>query len=69
MADFGTDHARVIARATPWELEVLEFAAGSMGPKVAAAVSVAHAGKIAMIGALGSLVSILEGEAGTWVQS
>lgn len=67
MRDFGTPQAQVMKRATPTQLADLPFAAGSMGPKVAAAVSLAKAGKIAMIGALGDLDAILAGQAGTWV--
>jgi carbamate kinase len=68
MKDFGTDQAQVIARTTASELQDLEFAAGTMGPKVAAAISVVQSGGIAMIGALSSLDAILVGKAGTWVQ-
>ena len=69
MTDFGTDHARVIPRTTPQALASLEFAPGTMGPKVSAAISVAQSGKVAMIGALNALDEILAGAAGTWVQN
>lgn len=68
MTDFGTKHANVIARTTPKNLTRLDFAAGTMGPKVAAAISMAQSGKVAMIGALESLNAILAGDAGTWVE-
>jgi carbamate kinase len=65
--NFGAPDASLIARATPCELAEHTFPAGSMGPKVAAAVSMAKAGKIGMIGALNDLNAILAGKAGTWV--
>lgn len=69
MSNFGTPDARCIARTTPEALSAQTFAPGTMAPKVAAAVSLAKAGKIAMIGALGSLDAILAGRAGTWVEA
>jgi carbamate kinase len=67
MADFGTPAARPLRQVTPKELAAYDFPAGTMGPKVAAAVALAEAGKRAAIGALGDLEAILKGEAGTWV--
>jgi carbamate kinase len=65
---WGTPDARPIARATPTELRRLEFATGSMGPKVEAACRFVEAtGGIAAIGALEDAALILAGEAGTTV--
>jgi carbamate kinase len=69
MTGFGTTEAKLLARTTPKELLSMKFAPGTMDPKVEAAISMARAGKIAMIGALGPLKEILEGTAGTWVQA
>jgi carbamate kinase len=67
--DWGTPEARRIDRATPDELEVHEFAAGSMGPKVEAACTfVRETGKRAAIGALADIEAIVRGEAGTIVE-
>ena len=68
MTDFGTPAQRALRRATPDALEGLAFAAGSMGPKVTAAVAMARAGRRAAIGAIGELEAILAGEAGTWIE-
>ena len=52
------------------EVRTTEFAAGSMGPKVAAACRFATAtGKSAAIGALADLDRILAGETGTTISS
>ena len=67
MTDFGTTEAKLLARTTPHALSSLQFSPGTMGPKVAAAISMAKVGKIAIIGALGPLEEILAGKAGTWV--
>ena len=67
--DWGTPQARRIDRSTPEELESFEFAAGSMGPKVAAACAFARAtGNRAAIGALADIEAIVAGEAGTSVE-
>jgi carbamate kinase len=51
---------------TPEELRAHPFPAGSMGPKVAAAVQfVERTGKRAAIGALADIEKIVAGEAGT----
>jgi carbamate kinase len=68
MTGFGTTEAKLLKRATPKELLSIKFPPGTMGPKVEAAISMAKAGKIAMIGALGPLKEILEGTAGTRIQ-
>lgn len=65
---WGKPEARGIKRASPAALQTYEFAAGSMGPKVAAACQFAErSGKAAAIGALADLPAILEGEAGTTI--
>ena len=66
--DWGTPTQRAIRRATPASLADIGFAAGSMGPKVAAACAFAQAtGKKAAIGALEDLSRIIAGEAGTTI--
>ena len=60
--------ARLLAKATPAEMVQYNFAAGSMGPKVEAAVEfVKLTGKRAAIGALEDIERIVKGEAGTTV--
>lgn len=69
MTGWGTSGARPIRRADPEQLEVLDFAVGSMGPKVAAACDFARAtGRSAMIGALSDAVAVLRGDAGTTIR-
>jgi carbamate kinase len=69
-ADWGKPTQRAIRRASPAALAAMSFAAGSMGPKVAAACHFAAAtGKKAAIGALAELNKIIAGEAGTTVWS
>lgn len=66
--DWGTPQQRPIRRATPEALGELEFAAGSMGPKVQAACDfVRTTGHRAAIGALDQITGLLEGTAGTTV--
>lgn len=64
-ADFGTPDQRLIAQATPDQLAAMTFAPGTMAPKVAAAITMARAGRLAMIGALAELPAILRREVGT----
>lgn len=69
---FGTDHAEELERLTVREAHELfdagEFAAGSMGPKVTAAVDfVEGGGARAAIGDLDEAVAVLEGAAGTTI--
>jgi carbamate kinase len=65
---WGTPEQRRLERVTPAELRAMDFAAGSMGPKVdAAARFVEHTGKRAAIGALGEIEAIVDGTAGTQV--
>lgn len=67
--DFGTPQARSIARIGAETLTRTRFAAGSMGPKVAAAVDfVAATGHPAAIGRLEDAVALLAGEAGTRIE-
>lgn len=64
--DWGTGAERPIRRASPEAIRKLDFPAGSMGPKVEAAVRFVHAtGRSAAIGALADLERIVAGEAGT----
>jgi len=68
MRGWGTTDAAPIRRSTPSELRSLEFANGSMGPKVEAACRFVEAtGGSAAIGALEDAVQIVAGQAGTTV--
>ena len=65
---WGTPEQRRLERVTTAELRKLDFAAGSMGPKVEAAMRFVEAtGKRAAIGALADIEKIVEGQAGTSV--
>jgi carbamate kinase len=67
-AYWGTPDAHAIRTATPAELRGMDFAAGSMGPKVEAACRFAErTGGRAGIGRLDLAAEILRGEAGTTV--
>ena len=67
-ADWGTPEQHLLTNVTPEELERYEFAAGSMGPKVEAAIRFARkTGKRAAIGSLEDIERIVTGEAGTCV--
>ncbi len=64
--DWGTPHQKLLRCTTPAELANYEFAAGSMGPKIEAAVRfVKTTGKRAAIGNLEDIERIVAGEAGT----
>ena len=67
--NFGTPFSRRLGTVTYQEMEQHlhggQFPAGSMGPKVEAAISVAQAGGTALITSADSLQSALAGEAGT----
>jgi carbamate kinase len=64
--DFGTPNQRMLGRVTAAELTEHPFPAGSMGPKVAAAIQyVQLTGKRAAIGALADIEGIVAGEKGT----
>jgi carbamate kinase len=66
--DWGTPQQRKLDRVTPEELRSQDFASGSMGPKVEAAVRfVEHTGKRAAIGGLEGIEGIVDGSAGTQV--
>jgi carbamate kinase len=65
---WGTPEQRKLDRVTPSELRELPFAAGSMGPKVEAAVRFVEAtGNRAAIGGLHEIEAIVDGHAGTQV--
>jgi carbamate kinase len=65
---WGTPEQRRLDRVTPGELRQQDFATGSMGPKVQAAVRFVEAtGKRAAIGSLEDIDKIVEGHAGTIV--
>lgn len=67
---WGTAEARAIRTASPEVLEKLEFAPGSMGPKVEAACDFARrTGGRAGIGSLQDAVAVFEGRAGTLVST
>jgi carbamate kinase len=74
MTGYGTPQARPIGRTTPARLRRLadagEFASGSMGPKVEAALRfVAAGGARAAIGSVELIAEIAEGKAGTIVEA
>jgi carbamate kinase len=65
---WGTPDQRRLDEVTPDELRSLDFAAGSMGPKVDAAARFVEAtGRRAAIGALADIEKIVDGKAGTQV--
>lgn len=64
--NWGQPNARAIRCAAPAQLAPYTFAAGSMAPKVEAAVEFAsQTGKPAAIGALSDLTNLIAGTAGT----
>jgi carbamate kinase len=64
--DWGKPEQRKLGRVTIGELRAHPFPAGSMGPKVAAAIQfVEKTGKRAAIGSLQDIEKIVAGEAGT----
>jgi carbamate kinase len=66
--DWGKPTQKSIRRASPAALAKMQFAAGSMGPKVEAACRFAvETGKQSAIGALADLGRIIAGEAGTTI--
>jgi carbamate kinase len=68
--DWGTPARRAIRRARPADLDAGAFAAGSMGPKVEAAIDfVSRTGRRAAIGSLEALVAIVAGDAGTQISA
>lgn len=67
-ADWGTPEQRALGDVTPQALAAMNFAAGSMGPKVQAACDfVLKSGGMAGIGTLDDAVDILAHRAGTRV--
>jgi len=65
---WGTPTARALGHVRSADLTAAEFPAGSMGPKVSAAVDFANAtGKPAAIGRLADAARIATGNAGTWI--
>lgn len=65
---WGTPDRRAISVAHPEQLAGFDFPAGSMGPKVDAAIEFARSsGRDAVIGALAELPALLAGKAGTRV--
>jgi carbamate kinase len=66
--DFGTPAQKAIGRTTPDEVRALNLPAGSMGPKVEAAVNFAEkTGKRAAIGTLAQLGEVVAGTKGTQI--
>lgn len=66
--NFGSPARRALQAAHPDALERIDFAEGSMGPKVEAACRFVRAtGKRSAIGQLSELSQILEGRAGTLI--
>lgn len=66
MRDWGTPAQAEIRAITPDALDTMAFAAGSMGPKIAAASAFVRAGgRLAGIGTLQDARAVLEGRAGT----
>jgi carbamate kinase len=69
-ADWGTKQQRAIARATPDDLALIQFASGSMGPKVEAACRfVKETSGFAAIGSISDVPALLAGTAGTRVMA
>ena len=69
-SDFGTPQQRPILAAHPDALQEMEFAEGSMAPKVRGACEfVRETGHKSAIGQLSDLVEIMKGQAGTLVSN
>jgi carbamate kinase len=67
--DWGKPKQRMLGRVTPEELRRYPFPAGSMGPKVQAAIQfVEKTGKRAAIGSLEDIEHTVEGTAGTNIE-
>jgi carbamate kinase len=68
--DFGTEKQKAIRAAHPDALEALDFAAGSMGPKVLGACQfVRETGHQSAIGQLSELTDVMTGKAGTLISN
>jgi carbamate kinase len=66
--DWGGAGTEPIPETTPGELRRLEFAAGSMGPKVEAVCRfVERTGRPAVVGSLSELELLVDGRAGTTI--
>jgi carbamate kinase len=66
--NWGMPDQRKLDEVTPAELRSHDFAAGSMGPKIEAAIRfVEKTGKRAAIGGLDQIEGIVDGSAGTQV--
>ncbi|WFP62257.1 carbamate kinase [Mesorhizobium sp. WSM4904] len=64
--DYGTPDARALRKVGATELSGRDFPAGSMGPKISAAIEFAQAtGKPSAIGRLQDAVEIVKGQRGT----
>jgi carbamate kinase len=69
-SDWGQATQKTISAAHPDALAELDFAAGSMGPKVQAACEFArNTGKVAVIGSLADIEAIVQGQAGTRIST
>jgi carbamate kinase len=67
--DWGTPTQAPIGRITPETLATMDFAAGSMAPKITSACDFVQAGgKLAGIGRLQDASAIVEGRAGTQIR-
>lgn len=67
-ANFGTPDQHVIGRAHVKDINPDSFPAGSMRPKINAAIRfVAETGKPVVIGSLQNVSDILKGTSGTWI--
>ncbi|MBP6346586.1 MAG: carbamate kinase [Neisseriaceae bacterium] len=70
MVNWGTPEQKAIRYAHPDALMAMDFASGSMGPKVAAACAFAKAsGQTAVIGALEDITEMLAQGAGTLIST
>jgi carbamate kinase len=67
--DFGTPDQTALRHLTPDEVRALDLPAGSMGPKVEAAIAFATAtGKPAAIGRLADIGKVIAGDGGTRIE-
>ncbi len=67
--DWNTPKQKMIKEISPIQIRKMDFAKGSMKPKIeAASVFVEQTGKPAAIGSLFEMEAILEGESGTWIK-
>ena len=67
--NFGAANRSLIRRTTPKQLEEFEFSSGTMAPKVDAACRfVRESGNNAVIGSLGKIREIVDGDTGTIIE-